>query len=159
MAARLKHVHTAYIQHNIEWGFWQGYTRDLAAYTRVGLQQCDHCSFVQLPCQHDGCIATLYERTRRGTHHEGFVYYILHMKPSYHTARGLTSSFALTSTRGWARRRGTTDARPLIAAQCRGVQPPYRDRWSRRRREECKEIQQGRSRCEGTQEEERGHHW
>ena len=34
----------------------------------------------------------------------------------------------MTSTRGWARRRGTTDAWPFTAAQCRGVRPYYRDR-------------------------------
>ena len=34
----------------------------------------------------------------------------------------------MTSTRGSARRRGTTDAWPFIDAKCRGVQPPYRDR-------------------------------
>ena len=41
---------------------------------------------------------------------------------------GLTLSFALTSTRGSARRRGTTDAWPLEAASCRGVQRNYRNR-------------------------------
>ena len=39
----------------------------------------------------------------------------------------LTSSSALTSTRGSARRRGTTDAWPFLAAKCRGVHPTYRD--------------------------------
>ena len=34
----------------------------------------------------------------------------------------------MTSTRGWARRRGTTDAWPLEAAICRGVSPHYKDR-------------------------------
>ena len=34
----------------------------------------------------------------------------------------------MTSTRGSARRRGTTDAWPLKAAICRGVSPRYRDR-------------------------------
>ena len=52
----------------------------------------------------------------------------MHTKHSYHTARGLTIFATLTSTRGLARRRVTTDARPLQAAQCRGVEPFYRDR-------------------------------
>ena len=44
------------------------------------------------------------------------------------TCELLTSFFALTSTRGSARRRGTTDAWPLKADTCRGVWSYYRDR-------------------------------
>ena len=40
----------------------------------------------------------------------------------------LTSVLALTSTRGSARRRVTTDAWPFSAAKCRGVEPTYRHR-------------------------------
>ena len=40
----------------------------------------------------------------------------------------LTPSSALTSIRGSARRRGTTDAWSFLAAQCRGVQPYYKYR-------------------------------
>ena len=47
---------------------------------------------------------------------------------SCHTARRPTLFVSLTSTRGSARRRGTTDAQPFLAAKCRGVSPRYRDR-------------------------------
>ena len=40
----------------------------------------------------------------------------------------LTLFAELTSTRGSARRRGTTDAWPYKAALCRGVQPYFRNR-------------------------------
>ena len=40
---------------------------DSAAYTRVGLKQCDHCSLVQFPCQYEGRHAIL--RQKRGEGH------------------------------------------------------------------------------------------